>query len=103
VQVTSFHRGNPDSVDFYPVDVSGVVRNNTSASIDLYSVNINYYDAQGALVDTGSAPLKGSLAPGQTQSWSASNDVDGSQGAPTSAQGHLRYDWTDTDLGRCPT
>lgn len=103
VQVTSFHRGDPDAVDFYPVDVGGVVRNGTSASVDIYSVTINFYDAQGELVDTDSAQLNGSLAPGQTRSWSTHSDVDGSEGAPTSAQGHLRYDWSDTDFDRCPT
>lgn len=103
VQVTSFSHGQPDAVDFYPVDVSGVVRNTSSATIDLYSVNISYYDAQGQLVDTGSADLNGSLGPGQSREWSTHETVDGGEGEPTHAVGRLRYDWTDSDFVRCPT
>jgi hypothetical protein len=103
VSISSFQRGAPDAVDFYPVDVSGVVHNNTSASIDLYSVTLSFYDAQGELVDTDSAQLNGSLAPGQSRSWSTHSDVDGTNGEPTHATGRLRYDWTDISLDRCPT
>jgi hypothetical protein len=103
VAVSSFSHGQPDAVDFYPVDVSGVVRNTSSATIDLYSVNISYYDAQGELVDTGSADLNGSLGPGQSREWSTHETVDGGQGEPTHAVGRLRYDWTDSEFVRCPT
>jgi len=103
VAVSSFSHGQPDAVDFYSVDVSGVVRNTSSATIDLYSVNISYYDAQGELVDTGSADLNGSLGPGMSREWSTHETVDGSEGEPTHAVGRLRYDWTDSEFVRCPT
>ncbi|MBV8959040.1 MAG: hypothetical protein JO087_09735 [Actinobacteria bacterium] len=101
--ISSFQHGSPDAVDFYPVDVSGVVRNTSSATIDLYSVNISYYDAQGELVDTGSADLNGSLGPGQTREWSTHEQIDGSSGEPTHAVARLRYDWTDSQYIRCST
>jgi len=103
VSVSSFSHGQPDAVDFYPVDVSGVVRNTSSGTIDLYSVNISYYDAQGELVDTGSADLNGTLGPGQSREWSTHETVDGGSGEPTHAVGRLRYDWTDSEFVRCPT
>jgi hypothetical protein len=103
VQVNPLQVGAPDAVDFYPVDVSGVVKNGTSASIDVYSVTINFYDAQGELIDTDSAQLNGSLAPGESRSWSTHSDVDGTEGKPTHATGRLRYDWTDTEFDRCST
>jgi hypothetical protein len=103
VAVSSFSHGQPDGVDFYPVDVSGVVRNTSSATIDLYSVNISYYDSQGQLVDTGSADLNGSLGPGESREWSTHETVDGSEGEPTHAVGRLRYDWTDSQYIRCST
>ena len=85
-RVTSFAVVQQADDEDYYVSVAGTVCNGTSAAIELFSVDLGYYDASGRRVDSGSVDLSGTLAPGQSRSWSATHElVFSANGPPTHA------------------
>jgi hypothetical protein len=105
-QVTSFAvAGHNDGTDDYYVNVSGTVTNQASATIDLYDADLIFYGSSGQRVDSGTADLNGTLAPGQSRAWSVKGELIVSPGGPPSRAtvSRVNYDWDNIDLSRCST